>query len=105
MRNRQRLTKLAAKHRPLIQYCEKGVGVVVKSLNIGACKDEEGVGRPSVIELWSAAIIRTMEIARGKRRLRAFPVVKNRFRTQEDDPNAVSRIPISCGVTYLSIRT
>jgi len=23
MRNRQRLTKLAAKHRPLIQYCEK----------------------------------------------------------------------------------
>ena len=100
MRNRQRLTKLAAKHRPLIQYCEKGVGVVVKSLNIGACKDEEGVGRTSVIELWSAAIIRTMEVARGQSRLRAFPVVKNRLRTEEDVANAVSRSPISCVVHY-----
>ena len=100
MRNRQRLAKLAAKHRPLIQYCEKGVGVVVKSLNIGACKDEEGVGRTSVIELWSAPIIRTMEIAHGQRRLRAFPVVKNRLRTEEDVANAVSRSPISCVVHY-----
>src|SRR5258708_31306836 len=55
MRNRQPLAKLAAKHRPLIQYCEKRVGVVVKSLNIAACKHEEGAARTSVSELWSAA--------------------------------------------------
>src|SRR5258708_19565511 len=102
MRNRQRLTKLAAKHRPLIQCCEKGVGVIVKSLNIGACKDEEGVGRTSVIELWSAAIIRTMEIAHGQRRIRAFPTLKNRFRTQEDVANAVSPTPLTCVAHYAS---
>src|SRR5258705_9565956 len=84
MRNRQRLAKLAAKHRPLIQYCEKGVGVVVKSLNIGAYNYEEGIGWTSVIELCSGPIIRTMEIAHDQRRIRAFPMLKNRLRTHQD---------------------
>src|SRR5258708_32437072 len=41
-----------------------------------------------------------MEIAHGQRRIRAFPVVKNRLRTEEDVANAVSRSPISCVVHY-----
>src|SRR5260370_16305662 len=41
-----------------------------------------------------------MEIAHGQSRLRAFPVVKNRLRTEEDVANAVSRSPISCVVHY-----
>src|SRR5580693_5334975 len=57
MRNRQRLTELAAPDGALFQFGEKGVGVIVKSFHIRAGQDQKRVGRAPVIELRSTAVI------------------------------------------------
>jgi len=41
MGNGQGLTELASARRSLLHFGEKGVGVIVKSLHIGACQDQK----------------------------------------------------------------
>ena len=68
----------------------------MKSLYIRAGQNQNGVGRASVIKLWSAATIHTMEIARREPRFRTFPVVKHELRTHENIRHTIRGCSFCC---------
>jgi len=100
MRNGKGLTELATPHRALLQFGEKGVGVIVKSLYIGAGQDQKRVGGAPVIKLWSAAIIGAMKITERESGLHAFSVINHALRTKKNIRYAVSADTASCKVRY-----
>src|SRR5580704_5186302 len=100
MRNGQGLTELTTPHRSLLQFGEKDVCVIVKSLHIRTGQDQKRVGGAAVVKLRSAAIIYTMKETDGQCWRCVFPVIKHTLCTQKNIRHAASASPVSCKVRY-----
>src|SRR4029077_17520385 len=93
MRNGEALTKLGSANRSFGQFVEHGVGVVVKSLNLRAGQEQNGICGTAEVEFGRAAIVCAMEITDRECRLGPLPRTDHGLRSQKYFCDTVCALP------------